>query len=57
MLLTLLSVMILTSCGDMSGTDETSADLVVVNARIWTADSANPWADALAVRGETLAFV
>jgi predicted amidohydrolase YtcJ len=33
------------------------ADLIVENARIWTGDSANPWAQALAVRGEHLLAV
>jgi predicted amidohydrolase YtcJ len=33
------------------------ADLIVVNARIWTADSASVWAEALAVRGERLLMV
>jgi len=31
--------------------------LVVVNARVWTGDPRRPWAEALAVRGETLAAV
>ena len=33
------------------------ADLIVVNARIWTADTARPWAEALATRGERLLVV
>lgn len=33
------------------------ADLVVTNARIWTGDLAQPWAQALAVKGERLLFV
>jgi len=33
------------------------ADLIVFNARIWTGDSAAPWAQALAVRGEHLLAV
>ncbi len=33
------------------------ADLVVVNARVYTADAARPMAQALAVRGDRLAFV
>ena len=32
-------------------------DLVVRNARIWTADPARPWATALAVRGGRIAAV
>jgi len=31
--------------------------LAVVNARVWTGDSARPWADAFAVRGERIATV
>jgi predicted amidohydrolase YtcJ len=31
--------------------------LAVVNARVWTGDSARPWAEALAVRGERIASV
>jgi predicted amidohydrolase YtcJ len=27
------------------------ADLLITNARIWTADDAQPWAEAVAVRG------
>lgn len=33
------------------------ADLIVENARVWTGDTANPWAEALAVRGERLLAV
>ncbi|MGE0552752.1 MAG: amidohydrolase [Gemmatimonadales bacterium] len=33
------------------------ADLIVENARIWTADSTSPWAEALAARGERLLAV
>jgi predicted amidohydrolase YtcJ len=33
------------------------ADLIVVNARIWTGDTLAPWAEALAVRGERLIAV
>ncbi len=31
--------------------------LAVVNARVWTGDPRRPWADALVVRGDRLAFV
>lgn len=31
--------------------------LAVVNARVWTGDSARPWAEALAVRGDRVASV
>ena len=32
-------------------------DHIYINARIWTADSAHPWAEALAVSGDKLACV
>jgi predicted amidohydrolase YtcJ len=35
----------------------TPADLVLTNARIWTADPAQPWADTLAVRKDRLVYV
>jgi predicted amidohydrolase YtcJ len=31
--------------------------LAIVNARVWTGDSARPWSDAIAVRGEHIAAV
>ncbi|HEY0777365.1 MAG TPA: hypothetical protein VGD56_05295 [Gemmatirosa sp.] len=31
--------------------------LAVVNARVWTGDPRRPWADAVVVRGDRLAFV
>ncbi len=31
--------------------------MAVVNARVWTGDSARPWADAIAVSGDTIAAV
>jgi predicted amidohydrolase YtcJ len=31
--------------------------LVIVNARVWTANPRRPWADAVAVRGDRLAAV
>src|SRR5256714_10445852 len=33
------------------------ADLVLTNGRIWTGDTAHPWAEALAARGERLIAV
>lgn len=36
---------------------ETPADLAVVNARVWTGDPERAWADAVAVRGETIEAV
>ena len=34
-----------------------SISIAVVNARIWTGDPAKPWAEALAIDGETIALV
>jgi predicted amidohydrolase YtcJ len=31
--------------------------LAIVNARVWTGDTRRPWADALLVRGESIALV
>ncbi|HEX5179473.1 MAG TPA: amidohydrolase family protein, partial [Gemmatimonadaceae bacterium] len=31
--------------------------MAVVNARVWTGDAARPWADAIAVSGDTIAAV
>ncbi len=31
--------------------------LVVINARIWTGDTKKPWAEAIAISGDTIAFV
>ncbi|MEP6781795.1 MAG: amidohydrolase [Gemmatimonadaceae bacterium] len=37
--------------------NENAITLAVVNAKIWTADTRKPWADALTVRGERFATV
>ena len=31
--------------------------LAIVNARVWTGDAARPWADAIAIEGDTIALV
>jgi len=45
-----------TACGARSDRTSRSADLMVYG-RVWTGDSTNPWAEAVAVRGETIAAV
>jgi hypothetical protein len=45
-----------TACGARSDQGAPAADLMVYG-RIWTGDSANPWARAVAVRGDTIAAV
>src|SRR5688500_20283946 len=32
----------------------TSASLAIVNARVWNGDSARPWAEAIAINGDTI---
>ncbi len=34
-----------------------SPSLAIVNARIWTGDEAQPWAEAIAINGETIIYV
>src|SRR6187431_3097302 len=34
-----------------------TADKIYVNARIWTGDSANTWADAIAIKGKVILYV
>lgn len=36
---------------------EQRASLAIVNARVWTADSTRPWAEAVAVNGDTIVAV
>jgi predicted amidohydrolase YtcJ len=40
-----------------AGASAQDADLLLVNGRIWTADEAQPWAEAVAVRGDRVAAV
>ena len=42
---------------DSSGAQSGPVTLAVVNARIWTGDSARPWAEALAVRDDRIASI
>lgn len=50
------------SGGDLTATPRTApdaiaADFVLVNGRIYTFDAARPWADSVAVRGDTIVYV
>ena len=47
----------LLGCGVKPPSSSGPVTLAVVNARIWTGDSARPWADGLAVRGDRIAAV
>lgn len=42
----------LSSCGQLQ-----KADHIYINAKIWTGDSSNPWADAIAIKGNTIVYV
>ncbi|MGH7754238.1 MAG: amidohydrolase family protein, partial [Gemmatimonadales bacterium] len=53
----LMSVAVLTSAGVLSAQRPQAADLVVLNAHIYTADANRPVAEALAVRDGRLVFV
>ncbi|HEY0876292.1 MAG TPA: amidohydrolase [Vicinamibacterales bacterium] len=59
-LLFLLAPVVLTACSSGStpaGGQEGQATMAIVNARVWTGDAANPWAEAIAVNGERIAAV
>jgi predicted amidohydrolase YtcJ len=53
--LSLAPIAFLPSC-DMTAASS-GASLAIVNARVWTADSARPWAEAVAVNGDTIVAV
>jgi predicted amidohydrolase YtcJ len=40
-----------------SQSDSNAVTLAIVNARVWTGDSARPWADAVAISGDTILAV
>ena len=50
----MMSAFTLASCSSAKSAPVT---LAVVNARIWTGNANRPWADAIAVRGDTIAAV
>jgi predicted amidohydrolase YtcJ len=46
------------ACGLMACTmTESQASLAIVNARVWTGDSTRPWAEAVAINGDTIVAV
>ena len=47
---------LLAGCDRQNGTPATTAspDLVILNGRIWTGDRDRPWAEAIAVRGDSV---
>lgn len=48
-------LLFLSSCNSVS--DSSHISLAVVNAKIWTGNPTQPWAEALAVTGDSLVFV
>ncbi len=54
----ILSVSIIVlSCAPSERSETSSATLIVVNARIWTGDDSQPWAEALAAKDEQIVAV
>lgn len=53
--LALLAAVLLT--GSLAAAAETPADQILTGARVWTADAAHPWAEAVAIRGDRLVYV
>ena len=37
--------------------EKETADKIYFNAKIWTGDSANAWADAIAIKGNEIVYV
>ena len=48
------AILLLTACGEPPGP---GVDIVFVNARAWTLDTDAPWAEAVAVNGDAIAYV
>jgi predicted amidohydrolase YtcJ len=53
-LLTIAIAIFIFSCNQP---EKESADKIYFNAKIWTADSANAWADAIAIKGNEIVYV
>lgn len=53
LILSVLASLLTVSCRSSSG----APDLMLVNARIFTADPARPWSEAVAIRGDRIAAV
>jgi len=53
----LVLVALLPLAGCERAAEQTPASLVITGARVWTGDAENPWAEAVAVDGETIIAV
>ena len=51
------AVLVLASCRTATSSPETPVSLVVVNGKVFTADPARPWAEALAITGDRISAV
>lgn len=51
--ITILFIVVVYSCK----TKNQTADTIYFNAKIWTADSSQPWADVMAVKGNEIVYV
>ncbi len=45
------------SCNSNQSGNKNQITLAVINARIWTGDSQKPWAEAIAMSGDTISFI
>ena len=55
---TLLSfILFVTTLFSCQTNKESSVSIVIINARIWTGNTAQPWAESIAVSGDSLIFV
>lgn len=53
----LLATLSINALADRDGGRELPADKVLINALIYTVDDNNPWAEAIAVNGDTITYV
>ena len=54
-IITLLAIALVAAC--QPATDNESATLVIMDARVWTGDESRPWAEAVAVRDDLIIAV
>ncbi|MFK8043093.1 amidohydrolase [Congregibacter sp.] len=52
-----LSILMTLACSHSVQAQEDAADLVFFGAKIYTMDEATPWAEAVAIRGDTIVYV
>jgi hypothetical protein len=54
---TLILVAMATSLSTPANADPADSTLAVINARIWTGNPSNPWAEALVAAGDTISYI